>query len=44
MTHSSLFSTTRLTQAAAANYTIYAIVMNEEEIVVDKVGGEIVVV
>ena len=34
----------RLTQAAAANYTIYALVMNEEEIVVDKVGGEIVVV
>ena len=34
----------RLTQAATANYTIYAIVLNEEEIVVDKVGGEIVVV
>ena len=34
----------RLSQAAAANYTIYAIVMNEEEIIVDKVGGEIVVV
>ena len=34
----------RLTQAATANYTIYAVVMNENEIVVDKVGGEIVVV
>ena len=34
----------RLSQAAGANYTIYAVVMYEEEIVVDKVGGEIVVV
>ena len=34
----------RLSQASTANYTIYAVVMNEEEIVVDKVGGEIVVV
>lgn len=34
----------RLNQAAAANYTIYAIVMSEEEIIVDKVGGEITVV
>ena len=34
----------RLSQAATPDYTIYAIVMNEEEIVVDKVGGEIVVV
>ena len=34
----------RLNEAADENYTIYAIVLNEEEIVVDKVGGEIVVV
>ena len=34
----------RLSQAAGANYTIYAIVMYEEELVLDKVGGEIVVV
>ena len=34
----------RLNQAAAADYTIYAIVMSEEEIIVDKVGGEITVV
>ena len=35
----------RLNEAAnAQNYTIYAIVLNEEEIVIDKVGGEIVVV
>ena len=34
----------RLRAAAAANYTIYAIVLNEEEIIIDKVGGEIVVV
>ena len=35
----------RLNQAAAAgDYAIYAIVLNEEEIVIDKVGGEIVVV
>ena len=34
----------RLSREAGANYTIYAIVLNEEEIVVDKVGGEIVVV
>ena len=30
--------------ADAQNYTIYAVVLNEEEIVVDKVGGEIVLV
>ena len=34
----------RLSQAAGADYTIYAIVLNEEEMIVDKVGGEIVVV
>ena len=34
----------RLSAVAADNYTIYAIVLNEEEIIVDKVGGEIVVV
>ena len=35
----------RLNEAAnAQDYTIYAIVLNEEEIVIDKVGGEIVVV
>ena len=34
----------RLSAAAAADYIIYAIVMNEEEMIVDKVGGEIVVV
>ena len=35
----------RLNEAAnAQDYTIYAAVLNEEEIVVDKVGGEIVVV
>ena len=35
----------RLNEAAnAQDYTIYAVVLNEEEIVVDKVGGEIVVV
>ena len=34
----------RLSQAATADYTIYAIVLNEEEMIVDKVGGEIVVV
>ena len=34
----------RLSQAAGADYTVYSVVMNEEEIVVDKVGGEIVVV
>ena len=34
----------RLSQAAAADYTIYAIVLNEEEMIIDKVGGEIVVV
>ena len=35
----------RLNEAANAHdYAIYAIVLNEEEIVVDKVGGGIVVV
>ena len=35
----------RLNEAAnAQDYTIYAIVLNEEEIIIDKVGGEIVVV
>ena len=34
----------RLSQAAGADYTIYAVVLNEEEMIVDKVGGEIVVV
>ena len=34
----------RLNAAAGADYKIYAIVMNEEEIILDKVGGEIVVV
>ena len=35
----------RLNEAAnAQDYTIYAIVLNEDEIVIDKVGGEIVVV
>ena len=35
----------RLNEAAnAENYTVYAIVLNEEEIIIDKVGGEIVVV
>ena len=34
----------RLSLAAGADYTIYAIVLNEEEMIVDKVGGEIVVV
>ena len=34
----------RLSLAAGANYTVYAVVMNEEEMIVDKVGGEIVVV
>ena len=34
----------RLSAAAAADYTIYAIVINEKEIILDKVGGEIVVV
>ena len=34
----------RLSQAATTDYIIYAVVLNEEEIVVDKVGGEIVVV
>ena len=33
----------RLNEAANAQpYTIYAVVLNEEEIMVDKVGGEIV--
>ena len=34
----------RLSQAAGADYTVYAVVLNEEEMIVDKVGGEIVVV
>ena len=35
----------RLNEAAdAQDYTIYAFVLHEEEIVVNKVGGEIVVV
>ena len=35
----------RLNEAAnAQDYTIYAVFLYEEEIVVDKVGGEIVVV
>ena len=35
----------RLNEAAnAQDYTVYAIVLNEEEIIIDKVGGEIVVV
>ena len=34
----------RLSAAAPADYTIYAIVINEKEIILDKVGGEIVVV
>ena len=34
----------RLNTAATDPYTIYAVVLHEEEIVVDKVGGEIVVV
>ena len=35
----------RLNEAAnAQDYTIYAVVLYEEEIVIDKVGGEIVVV
>ena len=34
----------RLNTAATDQYTIYALVLHEEEIVIDKVGGEIVVV
>ena len=34
----------RLSQAAGVDYKIYAIVLNEEEMIIDKVGGEIVVV
>ena len=34
----------RLNEAADEDFTIYAFVLNEEEIVVNKVGGEIVVV
>ena len=34
----------RLNEAADENNTMYALVLHEEEIVIDKVGGEIVVV
>ena len=34
----------RLAAAAAEDYTMYALIMNEEEVILDKVGGEIVVV
>lgn len=34
----------RLSETADVNYKVYAIILNEEEIVIDNVGGEIVVV
>ena len=34
----------RLNAAATDDYTIYALVMSENEVILDKVGGEIVVV
>ena len=34
----------RLSLAAGVDYTIYAMILNENEIILDKVGGEIVVV